>query len=242
MKLPIEKKKASAVNPRTMVIFSQPKVGKTELLSSLEDNLIIDFEGGTDFYESLSVKVETLSELRELWDALSESEKRYKYITFDTFTSMYEKVVNEYGVILHNKDPRAETKLEANYDLDKLAYGKGHFYKREAVQAIIAMFAGLAGECLILSGHLADKSSNKTTSGLSVKDLDIEGKLKNIISAKVDALGLLYRKEKNKNYLSFITSEDVVAGSRSPHLKGKEILISEMVDNKIVTHWDQIFV
>ena len=56
-------KKAKAINPRTMVIFSYPKVGKTELLSKLDDGLIVDFDDGTAFYDCNSVTIKTLSDL-----------------------------------------------------------------------------------------------------------------------------------------------------------------------------------
>ena len=46
-----------------------------------------------------------------------------------------------------------------------------------------------------------------------------------------------------KNYLSFLPSEDILAGCKIKRLEGKEILISEY-DEKgtLKTHWDQIYI
>ena len=36
-----------------MIIFSQPKIGKTTLLAQLDNNLILDLEKGTSFIDAL---------------------------------------------------------------------------------------------------------------------------------------------------------------------------------------------
>jgi hypothetical protein len=251
MSISFEKKKGEVVNPRKLILFSYPKVGKTELLSSLEDNFIIDsdvlvksdgsLEGGTDFYDNISAKVGSFEQLKEVHTALLNREKRFKYITIDTITSLYENVVNEYAVTMYNKEKGANKDL--NWDINKLDYGAGQLYKREAIQNIINMFASLCTDCLIIAGHATDKSVNKGDGTINTKDLDIEGKLKNILSLKVDAIGLLYRKSKNKNYLNFMTSDELMGGSRAKHLKNTEFLISE-IDEKgeYHTYWDKVFV
>ena len=42
--LPTERRKATDYNPRLMVLFGKPKSGKSSLMASLENNLIIDLE------------------------------------------------------------------------------------------------------------------------------------------------------------------------------------------------------
>ena len=41
--LPTQVSVPSRINPKRIILFSQPKVGKSEALSRLKDNLIIDF-------------------------------------------------------------------------------------------------------------------------------------------------------------------------------------------------------
>ena len=62
-KLPTAVIKATRIDPRTMVIFSQKKTGKTSSLASLPDNLILDFEGGTDSIDAMKVSINNLEDL-----------------------------------------------------------------------------------------------------------------------------------------------------------------------------------
>ena len=63
-----------------------------------------------------------------------------------------------------------------------------------------------------------------------------------MMSADVDAIGLLYR-EGNKNMLSFKTTDDVICGARPQHLKNQDIVLSEMDDKgKMKVNWNKVFV
>ena len=56
------------------------------------------------------------------------------------------------------------------------------------------------------------------------ESLDLTGKLKNMLMADCDAIGYVYRDdEKGKLKVSFKANEALEAGSRSPHLRGKDI-------------------
>ena len=56
------------------------------------------------------------------------------------------------------------------------------------------------------------------------ESLDLTGKLKNMLMADCDAIGYVYRDdEKAKLMVSFKANEALEAGSRSPHLRGKEM-------------------
>ena len=58
--------KASNHNPKNLIIFSKPKVGKTTLLAQLPDNLILDFEEGSDYVDAMKIKVDSISKLKEI--------------------------------------------------------------------------------------------------------------------------------------------------------------------------------
>lgn len=68
-------------------------------------------------------------------------------------------------------------------------------------------------------------------------------KQKQILAADVDCTGFMYRKKgTSQNILSFYSEEtDLITGSRIPGLSGKEIVISDMVDGKLVTYWEKIW-
>ena len=66
MELPTKKVKASRKSPRNMIIYGPPKIGKTTILSQLDNCLIIDLENGSDMIDALKVKVNSLKELADL--------------------------------------------------------------------------------------------------------------------------------------------------------------------------------
>ncbi len=235
------KKEASIVNAREMVIISYPKIGKTELLTKLPGNyLILDFEGGTDFYSSNAINVNDLDTFNQLRDEFIATSPKFDFIVIDTLTSLYNNIVNQIAVSMYNKDEKKSKPLD--WDITVLGYGLGYTYKRNALQKIQEFFRQYCN-CLILSAHVADKAMGNTDEQMNVKDIDIEGKLKNILALKTDAIGILSRTAPNQNTLSFTASTGQVAGTRVKHLANKEILISEkMPDGELKTHWDQVFI
>jgi hypothetical protein len=72
--------------------------------------------------------------------------------------------------------------------------------------------------------------------------LDLTGKLGGITSSKADAIGHVYR-EGSKVKINFASSTGVICGARPEHLKGQDIVISEMDDKgKINVYWNRIFI
>ena len=79
-------------------------------------------------------------------------------------------------------------------------------------------------EHLIIIGHR--KVAYAVTEGNPIvipESLDLTGKLKNVIMAGCDAIGYVYRNEKEELMVSFKANESIEAGSRCPHLKGKNV-------------------
>lgn len=164
----------------------------------------------------------------------------FKYIILDTVTTATETVIRAMAVMMYNKDEGENKPL--NWDITSLSFGKGYGYIREATKLMIEQ-AKRYGEYVIVVGHVADKSVNKNGVDLTIRELDLPGKLKNILAATVDGLALMYRKEKNVNVLSFIHDEtDVLGGTRAQHLNGQEIVISEKTDTGLKTYWDKIYI
>ena len=77
------KRKAVSQNPKSMLLYGAPKVGKTTALSQLEDCLIIDTEDGANMIEGY---VETVKNREELIKLLKEAQEghEYKYVAIDT--------------------------------------------------------------------------------------------------------------------------------------------------------------
>ena len=96
-------------------------------------------------------------------------------------------------------------------------------------------------EEFILVGHTKDKLVNKDGEELSEMQLDLAGRLSDIICGEADAIGYVYRK-KNQTLISFQGGENNIVEARAPHLRGQKIVIAES-DNegKLVTYWDRIY-
>lgn len=240
--LPKEKVKAKVENPRFLIIFGKPKAGKTTLASKLDNNLIIDLEGGSEFLEALAVQARSVKDLGEIANAIREEikstgKKPYKYITLDN-ASRLEEICLSYAATLYRQTPMGKN-YQGN-DVRTLPNGSGYMYLQQAVRKVIDMFRDLCDN-FILIGHLKDKMINKEGEELSEMSLDLVGKLANVICGEADAVGYVYRK-KNETHISFEGGDNSVREARAPHLRGKNIVIAESDDNNnIKVYWDKIY-
>ena len=234
--------KEKVENPRFLIIFGKPKSGKTTLASKLDNNLIIDLEGGSEFLVALSIQARSVKDLGEIATAIREEikqtgKKPYKFITLDNATRL-EEICLSYAVQLYKQTPMGK-----NYngtDVRTLPNGSGYMYLQQAVRKVIDMFRELCDN-FILIGHLKDKMINKEGEELSEMSLDLVGKLANIICGEADAVGYVYRK-KNETHISFERGDNSVREARAPHLRGKNIVIAESDDNNnISVYWDRIY-
>lgn len=218
--LPTEKRKALQKDPGILTIYGQSKVGKTYMLTQLENCLIIDTEGGTKTYDALTVEVNNLPELVAVVKELRKPENKgkYKYIAIDTIDNIadwYEKyIAQSYG----------------EKAIGDIAYGAGYGLHREK---IMSFMKGLRTLCprVIITGHRKRAIIGDTSIEVQTTSLDLMGKLKNIVSAESDAIGYVYR-ENNELKISFITSNELEVGSRCPHLSGKSFPFT----------WDSIYI
>ena len=85
IKLPETRGPVSRINPKTLLLYGLPKVGKTDALSQLDDCLILDMEGGTEMYEVMSLDCKTIVNFINSLKALEEDVKstgkpKYKYL------------------------------------------------------------------------------------------------------------------------------------------------------------------
>ena len=240
--LPKEKVKAKVENPRFLIIFGKPKAGKTTLASKLDNNLIVDLEGGSEFLEALAVQARSVKDLGDIANAIREEikstgKKPYEYITLDN-ASRLEEICLSYAATLYRQTPMG--KNYSGNDVRTLPNGSGYMYLQQAVRKVIDMFRDLCDN-FILIGHLKDKMINKEGEELSEMSLDLVGKLANIICGEADAVGYVYRK-KNETHISFEGGDNSVREARAPHLRGKNIVIAESDENNnIKVYWDKIY-
>jgi hypothetical protein len=251
--LPKQKVKAELLSPSTLIVFSKPKVGKTSLLAELEDALILDIEKGAKYVDSMKIEINSIEHIFEVGKAIKDAGNPYKYIVLDTITKLEELCIpyaeKLYSLTAMGKNwfkRDAAGKLtpdsgKAMYrTITNLPNGAGYQYVREAMTKVVEFCKTLAPR-IILVGHIKDTLLEKNGVEFTVSDLNLTGKIKNIMTSQADAIGYMYRRG-NKNYLSFKTSDEVTCGARPAHLKNKEILISELTDEGFVTYWNEIYI
>jgi hypothetical protein len=247
MILPLEKSPALAKSPKTLVIISRPKVGKTEAVALLDNTCIIDLQGGTSYTSAL--RIDIIEEARKakttpfnmLVAVLKQiaKERPYKRIAIDTITDL------EDIVLPHAKTLYKATPMGVNFEgasVLELAKGAGYLYLRQAFEQVTKLVQSCADEVIYL-GHVKDTVLEKDGKEISAKEIDLTGKIKSMLSANVDGIALMYRGENNQNILSFITSDTVICGTRAKHLSNREIVITELQeDGTLLGHWDKVYI
>ena len=220
MKLPTTKVKASRKSPKNMIIYGAPKIGKTTILSKLDNCLIIDLEDGSDMIDALKIKAHSLKDLQEIGTEIMKQGRPYKYIAIDTISKL-EELCEAYAKQIYMKTPMGKTFEQKNPGASVLSLpnGGGYLYLRMAYKEWIDKLNKLADH-IILVGHLKDKMLEKKGKEVAVKDLDLTGKIKQITCANSDAVGYIFR-ENDETMISFNSLDDVTAGSRCAHLKGQ---------------------
>jgi hypothetical protein len=236
--LPKVKSEVKRKNPKILLLYGKPKIGKTTIVAGLENNLIIDLENGTDFVESLSIKADNLGELKAIVEEIRQAGHPYDYITVDNVTVLQDMVIGYAGKLY--KDT-VQGKNWTGDNVTKLPNGAGYMFLREAFFNVIDEICSLA-EHIILIGHLKDKLINKAGEEISAAEIDLTGKISSLLSAKADALGYVYRKD-NQDLINFNPSDQVVCGTRINHLANKQIVVSEANEKgEVKTFWERIYI
>jgi energy-coupling factor transporter ATP-binding protein EcfA2 len=242
--LPMTKVSAETKSPKNLIIFSKPKVGKTTLLSHLDNCLILDLEDGADYVDAIKLKAKSIDDIRAIGKAIKEAGNPYKYIAVDTITALEEMCI-PFAEELYAKSSMGKnwfTDGKPKYgNILNMPNGAGYPWLREAFTKVVDYIKTWAPR-IILVGHVKDVVLDKNGSEFSALDLDLTGKLKRITSSQSDAIGYLFRRG-SKNILSFKTSDEISCGARPEHLRNQEIVLSELSeDNTLTINWNNIFI
>ena len=234
MILPTKKVEATRVNPKKLIIYSKPKAGKSTLVAELPNALHLDLEEGLNFISSQKIDVikeareqkkDPIAVLSEIGKKIKEAGNPYEYIIIDTITKL-EDLVLPLAKKSYMDTPQGKT--FTGDSILELPNGAGYLWLRIAFNKVLDTIYTWADN-IILLGHLRAKSIEKEGKEVEAADLDLSGKLKSIVSADVDAIALLQR-EGDKTYLNFITSDEIICGSRAVHLRNQKILVAETID------------
>jgi len=224
-------------NPKKLLIYSNPKGGKTTILAGLKNALIVDFEGGTRYVEAMTVPATDIKTVHELTTLLAKGHN-YDYICLDPITRL-EDIVLPYARKLYKNTPQGVNFVGDN--VLHLPNGGGYLFLRQAFFAVLNAFARVTNH-LVITGHVRDKMIEKNGKEVSHAEVDLTGKIRSILCADVDAIAYLDRRGPD-GFFRFATSDDVICGARPMHLRNREIRISHLEeDGSVTTYWDEIFI
>lgn len=243
IELPTKPEGPDNEDPRVLVLYGPVKVGKTTFVSKLNNALLIDLEKGSGWVSAVKVRVPDKKTLDEIGQKIVEAGYPYKYGIVDTVTA-FEEIVKPEAKRLCKKTPLGSQfeKDDVNDILD-LPNGGGWRFFREAFINYIEGLKNLF-QHVIFVGHLKLARTDKSGSEVTSKDLDLSGKLKNVLTQEADAIGLMHQDEDSNLLINFKTSDEVSCGSRPSHLANQDIKVAEYdpQNNDIKNvRWDRIF-
>jgi hypothetical protein len=95
IELPTERSVVTNYNPKLLILMGRPKQGKSSLVASIDDNLIIDLEDGYRALSVMKVQARTVKDLEEIKAAILAKGKElkkapYRFITIDNATRLEE--------------------------------------------------------------------------------------------------------------------------------------------------------
>lgn len=255
--IPTDKQPPTAVEPSFLVLYGQPKGGKSTALSGLP-GLIIDTQKGTKAIAARRICLRTEYEkavaggfkwsIYTLFLALLKDirEAGVETLIIDTFGDIEDMIVDQLDLLMEDGVKPDKTAIEdfgrkaVTRSLTcELPHGAGWEKIRQAVRVCIAQIQQAAPK-VILVCHMRDKFDGKTSRVSEGQDLDLRGKVRNIVAQLCDALCFLVKTD-NKCILTF-RSKNLADGCRFPYLDNKEFVISEkMSDGTIKTFWERVF-
>lgn len=247
--LPTQKIAAVTQDPKNLILFGAPKVGKTTILSTLENCLILDFEEGSDYVDALKLKVDSITKLKEICMEIKKANCPYKFIALDTITALVDFVrpiaikdflATEEGA-KHLAKLQIAGKTEKDINLFNLPFGKGYILIKDAINKVIKLVSQVTDHVIIV-GHVKLSAVDGGDESDVSKNLDLPGQSKRSLAADSDAIGFVYRDEDSNLCINF-SSDGVECGARPKHLANKRIIVAEMNQEtgEFTSHWERIY-
>lgn len=259
IKLPEERTKSPKFDSvNKLVITGHQGTGKTHLCATLPNSIVIDFEDGCkDHYQAKTMNLKKIASENnislgqaylktiELIKAANKEAGKcvYDFIIFDGVTAIeklsHQKATHMFKNSVVGKGMLAKGTLINDVVTD--VPESGWLWLHKAFEELYSETIGLSRICNIYIAHAKQSSLMKQGVRLEASDMALTGKLKLTLLRDVDGSGMIYRDE-NQVKISFKTNErDLTTKSRARHLNEKEFIISEMIDDKLTTYWENIF-
>lgn len=248
-----------ATEPSLLVIYARPKAGKTTLVTKHPHGLIIDTQRGT--YATAARRVDLRGEYHKAVNAgwkhsmysfflavMKDLQERggTKTLIIDTFGDIEDMIMEQLDAMYSEGDKALKVAPEdlgriavAGSSIANLPHGAGWEKLRTAVKGCLGVLRKTSDQ-IILILHPREKLEDKTSRVAETVDLELRGKVRNIVAGESDGVGFFVRKD-TKGILTF-RSGDAATGNRFTYLSGKEFVISEQQpDGTVKVDWSLIY-
>lgn len=247
--LPKTRKPILRINPSISLFYGPPKTGKTEEVAKLEDALVLATEDGIEMYEANYLRITTISGGTTYYDKDHQLSGEIKTTSLNNFFVMMNaeaarqkssgevlKFPYKYLIVdtLDELESMAEVSATVRYkgtiigksftggSVIELPQGSGYYWLRMELLDLVDKLK-MYCKYLILISHVKDKLLDKGGVTVEVRDISLTGKLGQIIAAKCDVIGYVYREPGKPKMVSFETYENSTMGARFPRLAGKKM-------------------
>lgn len=88
-------KPSKTIKPPRLVIYGEPKVGKSTFAAGAPDVLFLDLEGGLDALETSKIEIKELKDLDEALHALLQQDHEFKTVVIDS-ADWLERLIHNY--------------------------------------------------------------------------------------------------------------------------------------------------
>ncbi len=269
--LPTESAEFEELMPSRLVLGSHQGTGKTTAATLLPNCLVLDLEGGAIGYGGthFNLKAEMLKfngKLKEGQEPLtivgafkmflaslkqsnaqSKTGFAYDFLAIDTTTS-FQAIAAQRATSMFKKTLVGQGMEKKGVILtdvvSELPEGAGYLWLHKAWNELYEECTGLTKYGTIFLAHTKQSSLVKNGQNISVKDLDITGKLKLELLRDVQAAGYLWRSDENTVMISFKSDErDLTTKSRCAHLANKEFVFSKLnpETDELTVFWNLIY-
>jgi len=240
--------KPTALSPQTLIIYGNPKVGKTSALISLPNCITISMEPGVEMHDMVYVKANDFAQFVDACDSIKR-DGTYKFIAIDTVSRLEDFTNAEANRRYRRSNFGRNFEKDGGEDiLTELEHGAGYMHARRVFNEALDKAISSAPKTIFIA-HSTDKViKDQGAPDVTSAQIDLIGKHKQILCARGE-IGHLVRKTRLRKtadgrtvedgMLNFKTTEKLVCGARFNHLAGKEFTFLD--GETLATNWHLIY-
>lgn len=268
---PTAPRAAIDVNPSLLVIYGQPKVGKSESVLRLAGCLNLVLRGGSCAHlAGNDMDIPRLCE-KGKFGAMPEGDEAVRNAFFcDAYLRVLDDLYRQTAagnprapVVAHDDLGVLEdwvfdlalrsfkstamgrsslgTDLRRITDLPGQAGSPGWAYVWEEFDRMLWRIRRASPRCVLIA-HMRDKYVDKTTGEVSDSDIDLSGKMRKILLREASATGMMTRNTEGDLLLTFKSTSGINVGAWCRHLVGKEITLGRLnAAGETIYDWSQVY-